>query len=114
MPEEKLAARVAAILATLPHVDRDELPKNQTFYTSPGCEACQQLQYRGQIGIYEVLLVDADIENAILSGAELSESAVLTMARKNGMRTMVEDGVLKALQGITSLEEVFRVTSEEG
>ncbi|HLD86251.1 MAG TPA: type II/IV secretion system protein, partial [Patescibacteria group bacterium] len=78
------------------------------FQRNQGCGQCGNLGYRGRIGIYEIMTMNPEIEKLIFKnealGAQLQEIAV-----KNGMITMVQDGLLKALQGITSVDEVFRV-----
>lgn len=81
---------------------------NLVFYTSPGCVECQNLGFKGRIGIYELLEMNKDIEQLILKG-ELSAYVVEEVAIKNGMITMVQDGLLKALEGTTSVDEIFRV-----
>ncbi|MBT7008691.1 MAG: hypothetical protein HN964_04835, partial [Candidatus Jacksonbacteria bacterium] len=53
--------------------------------------------------------VNDDVE-AVINSADLSEATMKAVAKKQGMVTMVQDGILKALEGITSVEEVFRVT----
>lgn len=63
--------------------------------------------YKGRIGIFEVLTVDESIRSLIISKASTKE--ITAKAIKNGMRTMVEDGFVKAVKGLTSLEEVLRV-----
>lgn len=82
---------------------------NLKFYQGDGCEACQGIGYKGRVGIYEVLTMNHEIEKLILSG-QTSEYDMSDNAKKNGMITMVQDGLLKALDGITSVEEVFRVS----
>ncbi len=66
--------------------------------------------YKGRIGIFEVLLVSETIKELIVKRA--SSDAILEQAQKEGMQTMVEDGFVKAVQGITTIEEVLRVISE--
>ena len=68
---------------------------------------CNGIGYKGQIGIYEVLRVTPEIQQMILSG-QVIEYDIEKKAIENGMVTMVQDGVLKALNGVTTLEEVFR------
>ncbi|KKT25844.1 MAG: Type II secretion system protein E [Candidatus Magasanikbacteria bacterium GW2011_GWA2_43_9] len=80
------------------------------FYHAPGCKKCNQTGYKGRIGIYEVLDVDAgvaDLINKHGTAPEIQEYAVT-----HGMITMFEDGLVKAKRGITSIEEVLRVTRE--
>ncbi|OGH85411.1 MAG: hypothetical protein A2294_00905 [Candidatus Magasanikbacteria bacterium RIFOXYB2_FULL_38_10] len=81
---------------------------NLKFYGPVGCEACNGLGYKGRIGIYELLEMNKEIEALILKN-DVSGYAMEEVAIKNGMITMAQDGLLKALQGITSVEEVFRV-----
>lgn len=69
-----------------------------------------QSGYKGRVGIFEVLTVDESIKELIIKKASTSEISM--KARANGMRTMVEDGFIKAAQGVTSLEEVLRVIIE--
>jgi type IV pilus assembly protein PilB len=85
-------------------------PKITKLYRPVGCKKCNKLGYKGTIGIYEVLVVDKEIEEKIsfsASSREIEETAI-----KNGMTTLAHDAYLKALEGITSLEEVLRVTQE--
>lgn len=80
------------------------------FFKANGCEQCNSEGYRGRIGVYEVLEMDTDIRKLVTQSA--TSEAIEEQARKNGMATMVEDGFLKIVQGITSLEEVMRATKE--
>ena len=105
---EKLE-RVKKILSEMPEKPGIKVDlKNLKFYQGQGCEECQGLGYKGRVGVYEALTVDADIEKAVLSG-ELSEYKMKELAQKQGMVTMAQDGLLKALDGLTTIEEVFRV-----
>lgn len=72
-----------------------------------GCTECSE-GYKGRVGIYEVMVMDKDLEAAILDD-KVSEYAIEEIAIKGGMVKMVQDGILKAAKGLTSLEEVFRV-----
>jgi type IV pilus assembly protein PilB len=80
------------------------------FYKPKGCEQCGNEGYHGRVGIFEVLDVNEDIEKMIVESA--STEAIERKAKERGMSTMIEDGFLKASQGITSIEEVLRVTKE--
>lgn len=79
-----------------------------SFYKPKGCDYCLKSGYRGRLGICEVLTLSATIRNLILNRAR--ESEIKQVARKEGMRTLREDGVKKVLEGVTSLEEILRVT----
>ncbi|MEK7139662.1 MAG: ATPase, T2SS/T4P/T4SS family, partial [Patescibacteria group bacterium] len=78
------------------------------FFHGQGCPACRGIGYKGRIGIYEIMTMTPEIEKLILSG-QVSEYQMEELAVKAGMVTMVQDGLLKALDGLTTVEEVFRV-----
>lgn len=100
---------VREYLEKLPAEQKKEIDfNNLKFYKGKGCEACQNIGYKDRVGIYEVLSMNKEIEQIILSG-KVSEYDMRDIAEKNGMVTMTQDGLLKALKGITSVEEVFRV-----
>ena len=80
------------------------------FYRGKGCKKCNNTGYKGRIGIYEVLENTEEISKLILKKAGASE--IKKQALTNGMLTMVEDGFIKAKNGITTIEEVLRVTKE--
>lgn len=81
---------------------------NLHFYKGAGCTVCSGLGYKGRVGIYEIFSMNKDIEQVILS-QEVSEYTIQEIIIKQGMVTMAQDGVLKALEKVTSLDEVFRV-----
>ncbi len=81
----------------------------RTFKQGRGCDQCHGLGYLGRIGIFEVLLVNDAIEKLILTG-QASEYDMREAEKAQGMITMAQDGVLKALDGLTTIQEVFRVT----
>ncbi|MFH1867026.1 MAG: GspE/PulE family protein [Patescibacteria group bacterium] len=100
--------RVKKILKAIPLQSGYQVNTSKlTFYQSKGCSVCNNLGYKGRTGIYEVLTITPAIEKAMLS-PNASEHQFEELAIQDGMITMVQDGVLKALEGITSLEEVFR------
>ncbi|KKU47327.1 hypothetical protein A3H10_01850 [Candidatus Uhrbacteria bacterium RIFCSPLOWO2_12_FULL_46_10] len=80
------------------------------FYRGKGCKQCNNDGYRGRAGIYEVLDISKELNDAIVKKATRED--LMTIARQQGMLTMVEDGFLKAKAGITTIEEVLRVTQE--
>lgn len=101
--------RVAQTIADMPLTRRQAIAgKPRVFYTGGGCKECNGLGYKGRIGIYEMLTMSPTIEQLILTG-QVSEYEIEKIAVKEGMTTMVQDGLLKALDGITSVDEVFRV-----
>lgn len=109
-PESEILERVKSLLNELAEADKKKIDfGNLKFFEGQGCEACQGIGYKGRIGIYEVLIMNEPMEKLILSG-QSSEYDMRDNAKKNGMITMVQDGLLKALDGITSVAEVFRVS----
>lgn len=107
--EPEVLERVRGVLAEIPEklVPKIDLG-NLKFYTGKGCPACQGLGYFGRIGIYEIFTMSSEIEKIILTG-EASEYQMSDLAKKQGMIAMVQDGLLKAIDGITTVDEVFRV-----
>jgi len=110
--DQAIKERVLAVLRDIPAESGAALTEAElaqlTFFKSVGCDECHNLGYRGRIGIYEVLSMTREIEQNILSG-QISEYQVQDMGKKAGMVTMVQDGLIKAKEGITTVEEVFRV-----
>lgn len=84
--------------------------EGKTFYRGKGCPKCNGTGYKGRVGFYEVMVIDDDIRDLISKGAQTE--ILREMARKNGMRTLRESAIIKAEEGVTSLEEVMRVTLE--
>ena len=80
------------------------------FYRGKGCSQCGNQGYKGRLGIYEVLEVTEEMANLISKQAPKEE--IYKAAVANGMTTLLEDGFIKAKNGITTLEEVLRVTKE--
>jgi len=78
------------------------------FYGGSGCEECRGVGYRGRIGIFELLAITPDLQELILH--KKSNASLKAAARKN-MITMHEDALRKAAEGVTSLEEIVRVSS---
>jgi type IV pilus assembly protein PilB len=74
-----------------------------------GCDRCNQTGYRGRIGIFEILLMDEDLRSLVLRRASADEIAAAAVAK--GMRRLREDGLEKVRLGLTSPEEVLRVTA---
>ncbi len=102
--------RVMKLLESLPPAEKKNVDmKNLHFYHSKGCDKCSGLGYKGRVGIYEIFIMSKEIETIIMS-EQVSEFAIQDLAVKNGMITMAQDGILKALDKITTVDEVFRVT----
>ncbi len=88
------------------------LPKDflgKTFYKPVGCKKCFDLGYKGRVNVAEIMVMSGRIKMLVAKGAE--EPEIRAAAIEEGMKTMRQDGLRKAALGITSLEEVFRVTA---
>jgi len=83
----------------------------RTLYRGRGCNACFNLGTIGRTGIYELLLIDSELCSMVIRQAPAG--AIKEYAVSRGMRTLREDGLAKAAAGITTIEEVLRVTQEE-
>jgi type II secretory ATPase GspE/PulE/Tfp pilus assembly ATPase PilB-like protein len=81
------------------------------IFKGQGCKMCRQSGYLGRIGLFEVLEVTKSIRALITRKADSDE--ISAAARKEGMTTMLDDGLTKVKQGRTTLEEVLRVTKSE-
>jgi general secretion pathway protein E len=84
--------------------------RDTTLYDAVGCDACHSTGYRGQMAVIEVLALSDAIRRLVLNHAEVRE--IQRVAMEEGMRTMYQDGLLKALDGSTTVEEVLRVTRD--
>lgn len=84
---------------------------DRPFYRGSGCSTCRHTGYRGRTGLYEIMLIDDEIRRLILARA--STEQIRHMALKHGMQSLRHDGLNKALDGITTLEEVYRVTNPD-
>lgn len=83
-----------------------------TFYRGRGCEYCRHTGYYGRTGIFELMVVNEEIAELIVRRAPLSE--IREAAKAAGMKTLMEDGLRKAMAGITTIEEVLRVAATIG
>ncbi|MCK4994777.1 MAG: Flp pilus assembly complex ATPase component TadA [Candidatus Omnitrophica bacterium] len=81
------------------------------LYHGKGCDKCTKTGYRGRIGLCEVLLLTPEIKDLIMQKAQ--EGVIKAKGREQGMKTLRENGVTKAIKGITSLEEITRLTIED-
>lgn len=111
-PAEQKSKHYAKAKRALEHLsDNCGLDKskfeNPVFYESPGCEKCENVGYLGRLGLYEVMRLTNNLRRMILdreSAIKIEKAAI-----KEGMMTLEQSGVYKALRGETSLEEVYRV-----
>jgi type II secretory ATPase GspE/PulE/Tfp pilus assembly ATPase PilB-like protein len=89
-------------------IDESKAEKMIRFYRGKGCEACQKTGYQGRVGIFEVMVVSGAIREAISGNQDAS--VILELAKKEGMRTMLEDGLEKVNLGVTTIDEVLSAT----
>jgi general secretion pathway protein E len=88
-------------------LDRSVL-QNNTFYRKKGCNLCMQTGFRGRSAIFEILTVDDEIKKLVLKTSDANQ--INELAVNQGMITLQQDGIYKVLAGITTTEEVLRVT----
>jgi general secretion pathway protein E len=81
------------------------------FYAGGGCDKCFQTGYRGRTGIYELMLIDAEIQNMVYQ--RTSAGIIKKAALDAGLQTLRMDGARKVLAGITTISEVLRVTQAD-
>jgi len=83
-----------------------------TLFKGKGCDNCRYTGYRGRLGLYELLQINAEIADLVVRRAPVSEIKQAAIA--NGMKTLQEDGLAKILDGLTTLEEIMRVVLTAG
>jgi len=98
---------IEKVLANVPDPIYLEGVQRKHLWTAIGCPECNNLGFKGRIGIYEAILVDTNIEKAVIINP--SERDIREAAKGQKLLTLVEDGVIKVLSGITTLEELDRV-----
>src|SRR2546421_1659604 len=79
--------------------------KSQTFYQGRGCKNCRETGFKGRLGVFELLMITHDIKELITSNAPMTD--LFAASKKQGMRTMMQDGLEKVLRGITTPTEVI-------
>jgi len=104
-PEEKVVKEVSKVLGPL-----WKTPSQPQFFKGKGDPDCANSGYFGRVGIFEVLPVTEKISRLILERS--AASAIEKVAQEEGMITLKQDGYLKVVEGISSVEEVLRVAQE--
>lgn len=102
--------RLKEILVTTKVIKDIHEPYHANWQTSVGCDQCAHEGFAGRLGIYEIISLSENLRQAIRQNA--SELELATIAKQAGSRTMLEDGIIKAAQGLTTIEEVLRATRE--
>ncbi len=106
-PNKTTANLGKKILDSIPSKSGLKIPKKISFFQAKGCSKCHGLGYQGRIGVFEFLDISEPIKKLILKKAAAFE--IQKQAQKQGMITLMQDALLRAAEGITSLEEVERV-----
>ena len=88
------------------------LKASPRWFAANGCKQCQHTGYKGRLGIYEMAVVTDELADMVLHQKPIHEMAVV--ARRSGYRDLLEDGLIKAWQGETSVEEVLRIAGQMG
>ncbi len=83
--------------------------RNVNLFKGEGCNVCNQTGYKGRVGFYELLIASDALKDLINQEAHFAE--LFNQARKDGLKTLYEDGLLKVAQGMTTYEELYRVTA---
>lgn len=107
-PKCKEEVKVSPKLLEEASIPADAIP-NGIVYKGKGCSHCSQTGYKGRVGLYEVMPISTEMRTMILKGA--SSDTIAKQARKEGMKTLREDGIDKIRQGITTIEELMRETA---
>jgi len=111
-PSEAQLSEIKKTLTGLPkQVKRPTLDKKLKIYQAKGCSQCNQTGYQGRIGIFEMISINEEMEKLISASA--NHLQILKKAREQGMVSFYQDALLKALEGITTLEEVERVIGSQ-
>ncbi|MBT6068909.1 type II/IV secretion system protein [Candidatus Peregrinibacteria bacterium] len=94
-------------ISTLSPNAAGDLPPERTFYGPTGCEQCGNIGYIGRVGLYELMTMSNPLRRMIIDRANTLD--IQRVAMEEGMLTLEQSGIIKALKGLTSLEEVYRV-----
>lgn len=101
--------RELGLLTGIPEFRQDD--KKPEFYVGSGCDKCFQTGYRGRIGVYELMLIDEQIQELVYEGASAGE--IKRKALESGLQTLRMDGARKVMAGVTTIAEVLRVTQAD-
>jgi type IV pilus assembly protein PilB len=111
-PSEKIKNYIAERIKSIPLEARKDIKIEDPLllYAAKGCDACGLIGYKGRVGLYEVLSMSDELAELIQTNP--LENLIYKVAQKQGMLTMEQEGILKVLSGITTMEEVVRATEE--
>src|SRR3954469_23572830 len=119
-----LAQRLVRVICSKckqPHTPREEELKaagitpeqaaSANFMKGRGCNHCGHSGYRGRLGVFELMMMGSKLRELAFQGANTQD--IRKEAIKNGMTTLYEDGIRKVLEGVTTIDEVFRVAAKK-
>ncbi len=86
-----------------------EMPSKLKFYRSKGCPKCNNLGYKGRLGLYEILEMSPRIQKMI-TNKNVSDKEIEKAAQEDGMISILQDGIMKALKGLVDIEDVLKIT----
>ncbi len=111
-PTEKVRSYLIDHIKEMPDHAKNLIPEGELLfvYEAKGCDECHQTGYAGRVALYEVLSMSDALAELILKNP--LESVILKAAKKQGMITMDQAGVIKIMQGLTTIEEIIRATEE--
>jgi type IV pilus assembly protein PilB len=117
-PKPVIRDMILRDVENIPAISKKEFFKNQEFnpksisvWEPKGCKKCNFKGYSGRVGVFEVLSMTDELAEIIAK--EPSEARIWEEAKRQGMITMKQDGILKAMAGLTSIEEIIRVAEEK-
>jgi type II secretory ATPase GspE/PulE/Tfp pilus assembly ATPase PilB-like protein len=102
--------QIDQLIKNLPSHERAAAKHQATFFQAHGCDECNKTGFKGRIGIYEILPMSDQLKTLDLAKATAEE--IELVARRAGMTTMQQDGMIKASLGLTTVEEIWRVSKE--
>jgi type II secretory ATPase GspE/PulE/Tfp pilus assembly ATPase PilB-like protein len=107
--DEETLTRVKLIIEEIKKVNKNiVIPNELKFYRGKGCEKCGGVGFKGRLGIYEIIEMQDNIQK-VIQGVDVTNHDIEQAAMDNGTLLMLQDGILKAINGDTSVGEVFRV-----
>jgi len=111
VPAKESVESLKKMLSIISPKAKVEIPqKIEKLYRPKGCPKCNHLGYKGRIGIFEIVTLNEEIERLTMELAGETDFTIASL--ESGMITMLQDGILKAIEGVTSIDEVKRVTGQ--
>lgn len=108
-PKKEIRELILKEIENLPPKIKEKIKKSFSIFEPVGCKKCGKSGFSGRIGLFEVLSMTPELADIVLK--KPSEAFILKEAHRQGMITIRQDGILKVLEGITTIEEVMRVTN---